>query len=127
MDIEVIAASAASLLASKAGETFAVEAAKQAWDKLRRIMSRSDDPGLDKEMAGALVTAEAAPDDDEAVYQLTRALRKQAELRPDFRAALENLVELAKTDHAGMQILVGGKARVGKITRIGNVQGNVSF
>jgi hypothetical protein len=128
LDPTLVAAGAAALLAGKAGESFATEAGKAAWERVRRLLA-SIRPGhaAHDDAAVVLAEAEADPGNPDTLRALALALQARADDDPPFAAELAELVRLAEGEPRVNSIMVGGRAIVGKIVTIGHVEGDVSF
>jgi hypothetical protein len=128
MDPATLALTAAGLLAKKALEAAGGKAGEGAWATLSRIAEtiRSkfrDDP----EATETLDRLEAKPESQARTAELAEVLQPQLAADPDFAKALAQLVEQAKAEPqtASFVTTVQDNARVGKLTNIGQVTGNI--
>jgi hypothetical protein len=128
MDPSMIAAAAAALLANKAGEGFAGEAGKAAWERMRDLLRSFHRKHPDApDTLAALAEAESNPGNPAAVRQLALALEGCADSYPSFAADLDLFVQAARRQLRTDSIVVSGNATVGKIAVIGDVTGDVTF
>ena len=128
MDLGLIAAGAAALLASKAGESFAAELGKASWERVTHLVQSIRRSLVDEPTgATALAEADADPENDAALGRLAAILAARAEDDSAFAAEMVDLVQAAEQERWGSRIVVAGQARVGKIVTIGNIDGDVSF
>jgi signal transduction histidine kinase len=128
MDPGTLALTAAGLVAKKALEAAAGKAGEGAWATLGRISEtiRSrfrDDP----EATEALERLEAKPDSQARTAELAEVLQPRLEADPQLAAELTRLVEQAKAEPqtAAFVTTVQDNARVGKLTNIGQVTGDL--
>jgi hypothetical protein len=128
MDPATLALTAAGLLAKKALEAAGDQAGEGAWATLGRIREaiRSRFRG-DAEATQALERLEAKPASQARTAELVEVLQPRLEADPPLVAELTRLVEEAKAEPqtAAFVTTVQGNARVGKLTNIGQVSGNV--
>jgi len=128
MDIELIAAGAAGLLAAQAAGSFASEAGKSAWavtSRLARLVwSKSES---DPQLHAAIERVQAEPNDQLHVAALARSIERLAANDDDFLPDLTALMIEAQDDPVAGSILVSGNARVGKISTFRDVHGDVQF
>jgi hypothetical protein len=126
VEILVLAEATGVLLAKGA----ATEAGKSAWSGIKRLSTLVRDKlSQQPEGASPLESLEGAPDDLGIRQVLTAAVAGAAESDRDFRKALEDLVAEAERDTTVGRIVtqVFGSGRVGKVTNIEQVQGDVTF
>lgn len=128
VDIGLIAAAAAALLARSAGEEFAREGGRATWERLRELLGsvRRTLSG-DARGAAILAAAESEPQDESAVEDLAEELQERARGDESFASTLAELVRASHENPRTSHIAVDGQAQVGKIVTMGNVQGNVTF
>jgi hypothetical protein len=128
MDPATLALTAAGLIAKKALEAVSGEAGKTAWQALGRIAHtiRGWFAG-DQEATEVLDRLEAKPDSQARTAELAEVLQPRLEADPRLAVDLTRLVEQAKTDQqtAWFVTLVQGNARVGKLTNVGQISGDV--
>jgi hypothetical protein len=128
MDIELIAAGAAGLLAAQAAGSFASEAGKSAWavtNRLARLLwSKSE---RDSQLHTAIERVQAEPNNQLHVAHLARNIERLAANDDDFLPDLAAIMIEARDDPAVGSILVSGNARVGKISTFRDVHGDVQF
>jgi hypothetical protein len=130
MDPATIALTVAGLLAKKALEAAGGKAGQGAWAALGRIAEtiRSKFRG-DPEATEALERLEAKPESEARTAELAEVLQPRLEADPQLAAELTRLVEEAKAEPqtAAFLTTVQDNARVGKLTNIGQVTGNVNL
>jgi hypothetical protein len=128
MDSATLALTAAGLLATKALEAAGGKAGEGAWATLGRIAEtiRSKFRG-DPEATEALERLEAKPDSQARTAELAEVLQPRLEADPPLAAELTRLVEQAKAEPqtASFVTTVQDNARVGKLTNIGQITGDV--
>jgi hypothetical protein len=128
MDPATLALTAAGLLAKKALEAAAGKAGEGAWAGLGRLREAiwakfRGDP----EATEALERLEAKPDSQARTAELAEVLQPRLEAEPQLVAELTRLVEEAKAEPqaAAFVTTVQDNARVGKLTNIGQITGDV--
>jgi hypothetical protein len=128
MDPATIALTVAGLLAKKALEAAGGKAGEGAWAALGRIADtvRARFRG-DPEVTETLARLEARPASQGRTQELAEALQDRLEADPGLVAELTRLVEQAKADPqtASFVTTVQDNARVGRITNIGQITGDV--
>lgn len=128
MDPATLALTAAGLVAKKALEAASGEVGKTAWQALGRIAQaiRGWFAG-DREATETLDRLEAKPQSQARTAELAEVLTPRLEAEPRLVAELTRLVEEAKADPqtASFVTTVQDDARVGRITNIGQITGNV--
>jgi hypothetical protein len=128
MDPATLALTAAALVAKQALEAASGEAGKTAWQALGRIAQtiRGWFAG-DREAAGTLDRLEAKPTSQARAAELAEVLQPRLEADPRLVAELTRLVEQARADPqtASFVTTVQDNARVGRITNIGQITGDV--
>jgi hypothetical protein len=128
MDPATLALTAAGLVAKKALEAASGEVGKTAWQALGRIAQaiRGWFAG-DREATETLDRLEAKPQSQARTAELAEVLTPWLEAEPRLVAELTRLVEEAKADPqtASFVTTVQDDARVGRITNIGQITGNV--
>jgi hypothetical protein len=128
MDPATLALTAAALIAKQALEAASGEAGKTAWQALGRIAPtiRGWFVG-DPEATETLDRLEAKPQSQARTAELAEVLTPRLEADPQLVAELTRLVEQAKADPqtASFVTTVQNKARVGKLTNIGQITGDV--
>jgi hypothetical protein len=130
MDPATLALTAAALVAKKALEAASGEAGKTAWQALGRIAHtiRGWFAG-DQEATETLDRLEAKPTSPARTAELAEVLQPRLEADPRLVAELTRLVEQAKVDPqtASFVTTVQDSARVGRITNIGQITGDVQL
>jgi hypothetical protein len=130
MDPATLALTAAGLVAKKALEAAGGKAGEGAWAALGRIRESiwSKFRG-DPEATETLERLEAKPDSQARTAELAEVLQPQLEADPQLLAELTRLVEEAKAEPqmASFVTTVQDNARVGKLTNIGQITGDVHF
>jgi hypothetical protein len=130
MDLATLALTAAGLVAKKALDAVGDQAGKSSWQALGRIAQtvRGWLAG-DHEATETLDRLEAKPDSQARAAELAEILQPWLEADERLAAQLTRLVEEAKTDPqtASFVTTVEGNARVGKLTNIGQITGDVHF
>jgi hypothetical protein len=128
MDPATLALTAAGLVAKKALEAAGGKAGEGAWAALGRIREAirskfKDDP----EATETLERLEAKPDSPARTAELAEVLQPRLEADPQLVAELTRLVEEAKAEPqtASFVTTVQDNARVGKLTNIGQVTGDL--
>ncbi|HEX8862963.1 MAG TPA: hypothetical protein VGC06_28490 [Actinomycetes bacterium] len=128
MDPATLALIAAGLVAKKALEAAGGEAGKTAWQALGRIAQtiRGWFAG-DQEATETLDRLEAKPTSQARTAELGEVLQPRLEADPRLVAELTRLVEQARADPqtASFVTTVQDNARVGRITNIGQITGDV--
>jgi hypothetical protein len=128
MDPATLALTAAGLVAKKALEAASGEAGKTGWQALGRITQtiRGWFAG-DQEATETLGRLEAKPESQARAAELAEVLTPRLEAEPRLVAELTRLVEQAKSDPqtASFVTTVQDNARVGRITNIGQITGDV--
>jgi hypothetical protein len=128
MDLATLALTAAGLVAKKALEAAGGKAGEGAWATLGRIREAiwSKFRG-DPEATEALQRLETKPDSPARTAELAEVLQPRLETDPQLVAELTRLVEQAKAQPqtAAFVTTVQDNARVGKLTNIGQVTGDV--
>jgi len=128
MDPATLALTAAGLVAKKALEAASGEAGTTAWQALGRIAHtiRGWFAG-DQEASEALDRLEAKPESQARTAELAEVLQPRLEADPRLVAELTRLVEQARADPqtASFVTTVQDNARVGRITNIGQITGDV--
>jgi hypothetical protein len=128
MDPATLALTAAALVAKKALETVSSEAGKTGWQALGRIAHtiRGWFAG-DREATETLDRLEAKPESQARAAELAEVLTPRLEADSRLVAELTRLVEEAKDDPqtASFVTTVQDNARVGRITNIGQITGDV--
>jgi hypothetical protein len=128
MDPATLALTAAGLLAKKALEAAGGKAGESACATLGRIREAIGSKlRADPEVTEALERLEAKPDSQARTAELAEVLQPRLEAGPQLVAELTRLVEEAKAQPqaAAFVTTVQGNARVGKLTNIGRVTGDV--
>ncbi|MFF9114030.1 hypothetical protein ACF09Y_00145 [Streptomyces massasporeus] len=128
VDVGLIAAGVAALLAKSAGEEFARESGRAAWERMRGLLQsvRSTLAG-DARGAAVLAAADVDPQNEQALGDLAGELRQRALEDEAFASILAEIVRASHENPRTGHITVEGQAQVGKIVSMGNVQGNVTF
>jgi hypothetical protein len=130
MDPATLALTATGLVAKKALEAASGEAGQTAWQALGRIAQtiRGWFTG-DQEATETLDRLEAKPESQARAAELAEVLTPRLEADPRLVAELTRLVEQAKADPqtASFVTTVQDNARVGRITNIGQITGNVQL
>jgi hypothetical protein len=128
MDPATLALTAAGLVAKKALEAASGEAGKTAWQALGRIAQTirgwfADD----REATETLDRLEAKPTSQARTAELAEVLQPRLDADPRLVAELTRLVEETKADPqtAAFVTTVQDNARVGRITNIGQITGDV--
>jgi hypothetical protein len=130
LPIDLAATGAATLFAQAMIQGVAGNAAQGVWDGFGRLV------GIIREKLGGeargqevLEQVTTAPDDQRRVAQLAAVLESHAAESPDFHRALAELVTEAQREPSLGRFVteVSGNARVGKLTNIDTVHGDVSF
>ena len=128
MDPATLALTAAGLVAKKALEATGGKAGEGAWATLGRIAEaiRSRFRG-DAEVTETLDRLEAKPDSQARTAEVAEVLQPRLEADPQLVAELTRLVEEAKAEPqtASFVTTVQDNARVGKLTNIGQITGDV--
>jgi hypothetical protein len=128
MDPATLALTVAGLLAKKALEAAGGKAGEGAWVALGRIKEAiwSKFRG-DQEVTETLERLEAKPESQARTAELAEVLQPRLEADPQLVAELTRLVEEAKAEPqtAAFVTTVQDNARVGKLTNIGQVTGDV--
>jgi hypothetical protein len=128
MDPATVALTAAGLVAKQALEAAGGEAGKTAWQALGRIAQtiRGWFAG-DQEVTETLDRLEAKPESQARSAELAEVLTPRLAADPRLVAELTRLVDQAKRDPqtASFVTTVQDNARVGRITNIGQVTGDV--
>jgi hypothetical protein len=128
MDPATLALTAAGLVAKKALEAASGEAGKTAWQTLGRIAQtiRGWLAG-DQEATETLDRLEAKPDSQARTAELAEVLTPRLEADQRLVAELTRLVEQAKADPQTAKFVttVQDNARVGRITNVGQITGDV--
>jgi hypothetical protein len=128
MDPATLALTAAGLVAKKALEAAGGKAGEGAWATLGRIAEtiRAKFRG-DPETTETLERLEAKPDSQARTAELAEVLQPRLQADPGFAAELARLVEEAKAEPQTAEFVttVQDNARVGKVTNIGQVTGDV--
>jgi hypothetical protein len=128
MDPATLALTAAGLVAKKALEAASGEAGKTGWQALGRIAHtiRGWFAG-DQEATETLDRLEAKPESPARTAELAEVLTPRLEADPRMVAELTRLVDQAKADPqtASFVTTVQDNARVGRITNIGQITGDV--
>ncbi|WP_298562493.1 hypothetical protein [Streptomyces luteogriseus] len=128
MDVGLIAAGVAALLAQSAGEEFARESGRAAWERIRGLLQsvRATLAG-DARGAAVLAAADVDPQNESALQDLAGELQQRARADEAFASLLAEIVRVSRENPRAGHITVEGQAQVGKIVSMGNVQGNVTF
>jgi hypothetical protein len=128
MDPTTLALTAAGLVAKKALEAAGGKAGEGTWAALGRIRETiwskfRDDP----EATETLERLEAKPDSPARTAELAEVLQPRLEADPPLVAELTRLAEQAKAEPqtAAFVTTVQDNARVGKLTNIGQVTGDL--
>jgi hypothetical protein len=128
MDPATLALTAAGLLATKALEAAGGKAGEAGWAALGRIREAiwSKFRG-DSEVTETLDRLEAKPDSQARTAEVAEVLQPRLEADPQLVAELTRLVEAAKAEPqtAAFVTTVQDNARVGKLTNIGQITGDV--
>jgi hypothetical protein len=130
LPIDLTATAAATLFAQAAIQGFGGQAGQGVWDGMGRLVGvirdRLDGQARDHEVLDQVTTA---PDDERKVEALAAVLRSHAAESPDFHRVLAGLVAEAQREPSLGRFVteVSGDARVGKLTNIDTVHGDVSF
>jgi hypothetical protein len=128
MDPATLALTAAGLIAKKTLEAAGGEAGKTGWQALGRIAQtiRGWFAG-DREATETLDRLEAKPESQARTAELAEVLTPRLEADPRLLAELTRLVEQAKADPqtASFVTTVQDNARVGRITNVGQISGDV--
>jgi hypothetical protein len=126
MDPATLALTAAGLLAKKALEAAGGRAGEGTWAVLSRIREAiwSKFRG-DPEATETLERLEARPDSQARTADLAEVLQPRLEADPQLAAELTRLVEEAQPQTAAFVTTVQDNARVGKLTNIGQVTGDL--
>jgi hypothetical protein len=128
MDPATLALTAAGLVAMKALEAAGGEAGKTGWQALGRIAQtiRGWFAG-DPDATETLDRLEAKPESQARAAELAEVLQPRLEADPRLVAELARLVDQAKADPqtASFVTTVADNARVGRITNIGQITGDV--
>jgi hypothetical protein len=128
MEAATLALTVAGLLAKKALEAAGGKAGEGAWATLGRLAEavRAKFRG-DPEATEALERLEAKPDSQARTAELAEVLQPRLEVDPPLVAELTRLIEEAKAQPqtAAFVTTVQDNARVGKLTNIGQVTGDV--
>lgn len=128
--MDPIAITAATLVAKWAAEGMVKEAAKSAWEGLKKIYDavRVKFTG-DKESSEVLQRLEQKPASEARTHELAEVLDERLKADPAFAKELRHLVEEAGARPATSSFVtqVMDNARVGKITNIGTITGPVNF
>jgi hypothetical protein len=128
MDPATLALTVAGLVATKALEAAAGKAGEGAWAALGRIAEtiRSKFRG-DPEITETLERLEVKPDSQARTAELAEVLQPRLEADPQLAAELTRLVEEAKAQPqtASFVTTVQDNARVGKLTNIGQITGDL--
>jgi hypothetical protein len=128
MDPATLALTAAGLIAKKALEAASGEAGKTGWQALGRVaLTIRGWFASDHEATETLDRLEAKPESQARAAELAEVLTPRLEADPRLVAELTRLVEEAKTDPqtASFVTTVQDNARVGKLTNIGQITGDV--
>lgn len=128
--MDPVAMAAATLVAKWAAEGMVKEAAKSAWEGMRNIYDAirgklSGDP----ESTSVLQRLEQKPNSEGRRQELAEVLDERIKGDPDFARRLRDLIDKTGTDPALATFVteVMDNAKVGKITNIGSVHGDVHF
>jgi hypothetical protein len=128
MEPATLALTAAGLVAKKALEAASGEADKTAWQTLGRIAQtiRGWLAG-DQEATETLDRLEAKPESQARTAELAEVLTPRLEADQRLVAELTRLVEQAKADPQTAKFVttVQDNARVGRITNVGQITGDV--
>jgi hypothetical protein len=128
MDPAALALTAAGLIAKKALEAAGGEAGKTGWQALGRIAQtiRGWLAG-DQEATETLDRLDAKPTSQARSAELAEVLQPRLEADPRLVAELTRLVEEAKADPqtASFVTTVQDNARVGRVTNVGQITGDV--
>jgi surfactin synthase thioesterase subunit len=128
MDPATLALTAAGLVAKQALEAAGGKAGEGAWAVLGRIREAiwSKFRG-DQEVTETLERLEAKPESQARSAELAEVLQPRLKADPQLVAELTRLVEEAKADPqtAAFVTTVQDNARVGKLTNIGQIVGDV--
>jgi hypothetical protein len=129
MDPVTIALTAAGLLAKKALEAAGGKAGEGAWAALGRIADAVRRRfGGDPEVTESLDRLEAKPTSEARTAEVAEVLGDRLQTDPTFADELAQLIDQAKATSpqaASFVTTVQGNARVGKLTNIGQVSGDV--
>jgi hypothetical protein len=128
MEPATLALTAAGLIAKRALEAASGEAGKTGWQTLGRIAQtiRGWFVG-DREATETLDRLEAKPESQARAAELIEVLQPRLDADPRLAAELTRLVEQAKADPqtASFVTTIQDNARVGRITNIGQITGDV--
>jgi hypothetical protein len=128
--MDPIAITAATLVAKWAAEGFVKEAAKSAWSGLQGLYNtlRSGIAG-NPDASESLRHLEEKPTSQDRTLEFAKTLSKCIESNPEFRRELQAAIDQAgELSSLGVFVTsVRDNAKVGKITTIGNVEGDVRF
>lgn len=130
LPIDLTATAAATLFAQAAIQGFGGHAGQGVWDGMGRLVrvisDKLDGRPRDHEVLDQVATA---PGDERKVEALAAVLESHAAESPDFHRALADLVAEAQREPSLGRFVteVSGSARVGKLTNIDTVHGDVSF
>jgi vacuolar-type H+-ATPase catalytic subunit A/Vma1 len=130
LPIELTATAAATLFAQAAIQEIGGQVGQGAWEGMSRLI-RIIREKLGGESLGqeALDQVETAPDDQRKVEALAAVLQSHAAESPSFHRELAGLVAEAQHEPSLGRFVteISGNARVGKLTNIDTVHGDVSF
>ncbi|MET7569326.1 hypothetical protein ABZT04_12580 [Streptomyces sp. NPDC005492] len=128
MEVDLIAAGVAALLAKSAGEEFARESGKATWERVRELL-QSVRRRLSEDTRGtaALAAAESDPQNESVLEDLAGELQQRAREDESFASILAEITRTSRENPGVGNITVEGQAQVGKIVSMGNVHGDVTF
>jgi hypothetical protein len=126
MEPITIALTAATLIATKFAERLGDDmggAVTTIFDAVRRRFAG------DSEMEDALTRLEAKPESEARTKEVAELLETRVQREPAFAAELEQLIGAAEAQQGDtkMVTVIRDQARVGKVTTIGSIHGDVSF
>jgi hypothetical protein len=130
LPIDLTATAAATLFAHAAIQGIGGHAGQGMWEGMGRLVGIiSDRLGGRPRDQEVLDQVAAAPGDERKVEALAAVLKSHVTESPDFYRALAGLVAEAQREPSVGRFVteVSGNARVGKLTNIDTVHGDVSF
>jgi hypothetical protein len=130
VDPGAIALTVAGLLAKTALEALGGKAGESTWGAFGRIADAVRARfGNEAEVTEALERLEAKPTSQARTTEVAEVLQPRLEADPDFAAELARLIEQARIEPqtASFVTTVQDNARVGRLTNIGQVAGDVHF
>ncbi|MEU7863714.1 hypothetical protein AB0L53_58960 [Nonomuraea sp. NPDC052129] len=119
MDSEIIATSAATLLATKAWEAYATQAGNAAWSRMVQLANRL------RQRLG--ITPMDNKVQAETIEGVTAQLHHIMRVDNDLSQMARDFLNLTQRNYHAIGIAIGDNARVGKAVYIHNVERDVNF